>query len=287
MHVGELAVDVGLVRRLLAGQFPRWADLDLTPVASTGTVNALFRLGDELVVRLPRVPWGVSDVAKEHRWLPRLAPLLPVPVPEVLGRGEPADHYPWPWSVCRWLDGQPPRTGGEALARDLAGFLAALHRADPEGAPDAHRGGPLRDLDAPTREAIRALRGEIDADAATAVWEQALAAPAWTGAPVWVHADLMPGNLLTSGDRLAAVIDFGTAGVGDPACDLIAAWYLLTPSAREAFRAALAPDEATWTRGRGRALSMALIQLPYYRDTNPAIAAQARRAIRESTAPES
>ncbi|AEW98521.1 putative phosphotransferase (plasmid) [Streptantibioticus cattleyicolor NRRL 8057 = DSM 46488] len=285
---GPRLVDEGLVRRLVAGRFPRWADLPVARVASGGTVNAMYRLGDDMVVRLPLVAGGVEDVVREREWLPRLAPLLPTAVPEVLAAGEPAEGYPWPWSVYRWLAGDNPREGAVrqpmALARELARFVTAMRGVSLPGAPDAHRGGPLDSLDASTRSAIEALRGipeeGIDCDAVTAVWEDALREPGWSGPPVWLHADLMPGNLLVDGGRLTAVIDFGCLGVGDPACDLFPAWNLLPADARDVFRAALDVDDATWNRGRARTLSQALISLPYHRDRNPAMARNARHVIR-------
>ncbi|GAA4532226.1 aminoglycoside phosphotransferase family protein [Amycolatopsis samaneae] len=288
MHHGMFPLDDALVRRLVAARFPRWAGLPVRRWPSGGTVNAMYRLGEDMVVRLPLVRSGAKDVALEHRWLPRLASLLPTAVPEVLGAGEPAEGYPWPWSVYRWLPGEPPRAGDlrapVALAEDLAGFVTAMRSVTLPDAPKAHRGGPLAALDAETRSAIEQLRGipeeGVDCDAVTAVWEHALRAPVWAGPPVWLHADLMPGNLLVDRDRLSAVLDFGCVGAGDPACDLFPAWNLLPPRARAVFRAALDVDDATWVRGRGRTLSQALIALPYYRETNSAMAANARHVIR-------
>ncbi|WP_438483941.1 aminoglycoside phosphotransferase family protein [Streptomyces sp. S186] len=287
-HPDRHPVDTGLVRRLVGARFPQWAGLPVVRLASGGTVNAVYRLGDEMVVRLPVVAGGAGDVVKEREWLPRLAPLLPQAVPEVLGAGEPAEGYPWPWSVCRWLPGENPRAGAldepVALARDLAGFVAAMRGVTLPGAPVAHRGGALGTLDASTRAAIEVLRGipeeGVDCAAAAAVWEDALRVPGWDGPAVWLHADLMPGNLLVAGGRLTSVIDFGCLGVGDPACDLFPAWNLLPGDAREVFRRALGVDDATWRRGRARALSQALIALPYYRTTNPAMADNARHVIR-------
>ncbi|MEV7445439.1 aminoglycoside phosphotransferase family protein [Streptomyces sp. NPDC091204] len=289
MHPGQHPVDEDLVRRLVAGQFPRWAGLPVERFPSGGTVNAMYRLGEDMAVRLPLTEGGAEDVPTEREWLPRLAPALPTPVPEVLGAGEPAEGYPWQWSVCRWLTGENPEAGalGEPvpLARDLAGFVAAMRSITLPGAPRAHRGGPVASLDASTRAAIEELRGipqeGVDCDAAAAVWEDALRAPEWDGPPVWLHADLMPGNLLVDGGRLAAVIDFGCTGTGDPACDLFPAWNLLPAGAREVFREALGVDDATWRRGRGRTLSQALIALPYYRRTNRTMAVNARHVIRE------
>ena len=288
MHPGTHPVDDDLVRRLIAAQFPQWAGLAVRRWPSGGTVNAMYRLGDDIVVRLPVVQGGAGDVLLEREWLPRLAPRLPARIPEVLGAGEPAQGYPWPWSVYRWLAGEHPEAGALTepvlLAGDLAAFVAAMRSITLPGAPKAHRGGPVASLDAATRAAIRELRGipeeGVDCAAVAAVWEQALQAPGWDGPPVWLHADLMPGNLLIDGGRLASVIDFGCVGAGDPACDLFPAWNLLPADAREVFREALAVDDATWIRGRGRTLSQALIALPYYRRTNPAMARNARHVIR-------
>lgn len=283
-----VAVDEDLVRRLVAGQFPRWAALEVTRFPSGGTVNHVYRLGADMAVRLPLGRGGAEDVPRERDWLPRLAPRLPAAVPEVLGAGEPAEGYPWPWSVYRWMPGENPEAGAltapGALAGDLAAFVRAMRGVTLPGAPRAHRGGPVATQDAETRAAIEALRGipeeGVDCDAATAVWEETLRAPAWDGPPVWLHADLIPGNLLVEGGRLGAVIDFGCAGVGDPACDLFPAWNLLPAGAREVFREAVGVDDATWTRGRGRTLSQALIALPHYRGTNAAMARGARHVIR-------
>ncbi|MFC9843596.1 aminoglycoside phosphotransferase family protein [Streptomyces sp. NPDC060223] len=285
MHAHEAPIDDSLVRELLIAQFPRWAELPLKRVTSSGTVNALYRLGDDMAVRLPRIPEGAGDVEKERRWLPLLGPLLPFPIPEILATGAPGAGYPWSWSVGRWLDGELPVADGLAnpdrLAADLGRFVAALHQVDLPGGPPAYRGGPLASVDASTRSALADLDGMIDTSAAAAAWEAALAAPLWTGPPVWLHSDLMPMNLLTREGRLSAVLDFGTLGIGDPACDLIPAWNLLPAEARPAFWHATGADHATWARGRGWALSMALNQLPYYRTTNPVMAANAEHVIRE------
>ncbi|WP_424185917.1 aminoglycoside phosphotransferase family protein [Actinokineospora sp. G85] len=270
-----------LVRRLVTEQFPQWAGLPVERFPSGGTVNAMYRLGADMVVRLPLADDG--DVPREQRWLPRLAPLLPTAVPEVLGAGEPAEGWPSRWSVYRWLPGENPEAGtpGAPLAEDLAAFVAAMRAVALPGAPPAHRGGPLAALDAATRSAVEELRAipeeAVDRDAVLAVWEDA---PEWDGSPVWLHADLMPGNLLVEDGRLTGVVDFGCAGVGDPACDLFPAWNLLPADAREVFREALGVDDATWARGRARTLSQALIALPYYRTTNPSMAGNARHVIR-------
>ncbi|MGK5551846.1 aminoglycoside phosphotransferase family protein [Actinomadura kijaniata] len=292
MHPDEVPTDARLVERLVRAQFPRWAGLPVTPVASGGTVNAVYRLGDALSVRLPLTADGVGDLERERRWPPRLAPFLPVPIPSVVAHGRPGEGYPWPWSVHRWIEGETPVEGAlddaGGLARDLGRFVRELRGADVADGPPAYRGGPLAGVDAATRRAIGELArtGEpFDAAAALAAWEESLAAPPWAGEPCWVHSDLMPGNLLVGQGRLTAVLDFATAGVGDPACDLIPAWNLLPATARDAFRDSAGADDATWLRGRGWALSMAVIQLPYYRRTNPVISANARYVIRAVLGP--
>jgi aminoglycoside phosphotransferase (APT) family kinase protein len=280
MHEDELPTDAALVRRLLAAQFPEWAELPVEHVPSSGTVNALYRLGSTMVVRLPRADWGAGGVGKDGEWLPRLAPLLPVPIPVPLARGAPSDEFPWEWGVYPWLEGEHP--DGDGDAESLAAFVEALHGIDLAGGPLARRGRPLAEAqDESAREALLQLEGLIDVAAATAAWDSALEAPSWDGPPVWVHGDLLPANLLVRNGRLSGVIDWGSVGVGDPAVDMVAAWGALDAGGREAFRSRLAVDEATWARGRGWALSIGLIALPYYVETNPVFAETARRLIRD------
>jgi aminoglycoside phosphotransferase (APT) family kinase protein len=285
MHADEVIADTALVARLIADQFPRWAGLPPVPVRSTGTDNAMFRLGDDLVARLPRTGWAADTVAREQRWLPRLAPHLPVAIPEPVALGAPGRGYPWPWSVYRWLPGaNPTPEDAGPLVAGIAGFVTALRALDTTDAPDNNRGRPLADRDTATRRAIDELTGRVDTAAVTAAWEEALRAPVWTGPPVWAHGDLTPGNLLTLDGRLGAVIDFGGVGVGDPACDLLVAWNLLVGADRAALRAALDVDDAQWARGRGWALSVALVALPYYWDTNPGLAENSRHVIAQVVA---
>ncbi|MER8899142.1 aminoglycoside phosphotransferase family protein [Mesorhizobium sp. M0676] len=279
-------IDTDLVRRLIAAQFPQWRHLPVRPVAFGGWDNRTFHLGNDMTVRLPSAAPYALQVEKEHRWLPRLAPLLPLPIPVPLAMGEPGEDYPWQWSVYRWIDGETAKTAEIAdrrqFAVDLAKFLIALRRIDPAGGPPAgqhnfFRGGSLSVYDNQTREALQALEGQIDTQAATAVWDAALAAT-WQGSPVWFHGDVAWGNLLVQNGRLSAVIDFGTSGIGDPSCDLAIAWTFFQGESREAFRAAIDVDEATWARGRGWTLWKALITVAGH-DANQAEAERSRRVI--------
>lgn len=289
MRVEEITIDVPLVSRLVSTQFSQWTDLPITPVAVSGWDNRTFHLGDDMSVRLPSAEAYILQVEKEQHWLPRLAPHLPLPIPVPLAMGRPTDEYPWPWSVYRWLDGEPAATGPirdlREFATDIAGFLIALQEVDAKGGPppgphNFWRGGSLEVYDAETREALVALEGQIDTETATEVWETALAT-AWERPPVWVHGDIAVGNLLLTQGRLSAVIDFGTSGVGDPACDLAIAWTLFEGESREAFRAALPLDEGTWARGRAWTLWKALIVAAGIAHTNAREAERSRQVIDE------
>ncbi len=290
MHENEQPIDADLVRRLLAAQFPEWAELPLQRVDSAGTDNALYQLGDELVVRLPRIDWAISQIEREYRWLPQLAPHLPLPIPVPLALGEPGEGYPWHWSVNRWIEGETAtldRVSDHAqYARDVAEFINTLQQVDATGgplagSPNVSRGVPLAERDASTRSALAKLEtmSMIDIMAATAIWDSALAAPVWDRPPAWFHGDLQSGNLLATGGRLSAVIDFGCMGVGDPAIDLLPAWTIFTPAARAVFRTAVQTDDATWERGRGVALSFAAGALSYYHETNLGLAGIARYTL--------
>jgi aminoglycoside phosphotransferase (APT) family kinase protein len=274
---------------LIAAQFPQWAHLPLKPVECSGWDNRTYHLGDEMTVRLPSAEAYAAQVEKEHRWLPRLLPFLPLPIPVPLAMGKPTDGYPWHWSIYRWLEGESATIEGitdlRQFASTLAQFLVALQQCDPTSGPppgehNFYRGGPLAIYDLETRQAIATLAGRIDSNAVTAAWEAALKA-AWRGSPVWLHGDVSAGNLLVTKGRLSAVIDFGCLGVGDPACDLTIAWTLFSGASREAFRTALPLDIATWCRGRGWALWKALITLAEQIDTNPLEAEKAQHVINE------
>jgi aminoglycoside phosphotransferase (APT) family kinase protein len=289
---GRAGIDVAVVERLIAAQFPQWQGLPVTPVEADGWDNRTYRLGDALSVRLPTAQGYVPAVDKERRWLPVLAPGLPLPIPREVGAGVPGEGYPFPWSVRTWLDGRPASSAGAVdlpgLAVALAGFLLALYRIDARGGPAAgehsfHRGAWPGHYDDQTRQALRVLADRVDVRLATRVWDVALESR-WSGPPVWFHGDVAAGNLLVRDGALAAVIDFGTCGVGDPACDLVIAWTLPDPTARAAFRAAIGLDAviglgaAIWARARGWALWKAAITSADPA-TAPADAALAERVI--------
>jgi aminoglycoside phosphotransferase (APT) family kinase protein len=267
----EVPIDVSLVRRLVRSQFPRWSGLAVQPVDSAGWDNAIYRLGADLAVRLPRRRIGADQTATEHRWLPVLGPQLPLAVPIPVGKGMPGEGYPWRWTVCPWLGGEIAAVASAAdmnqVAMRLARFVRALQAVDPAGGPRSEfRGGSLAARDPVTQASAEALRDSLDVRPILAVWEAAVAAPAWTGPPVWTHGDLHPANLLISNGELTGVIDFGLLCVGDPACDLMVAWTYLSAGARRVFRDALAVDDATWARGRGWALHLGLMCAAYSAD---------------------
>jgi aminoglycoside phosphotransferase (APT) family kinase protein len=282
MHDDEVHTDADLVRRLLASQHPQWAELPIERVASAGTDNAIYRLGDDLAVRLPRIHWAVDTVAKEQKWLPVLAPHLPLAVPLPVAPGQPEAAFPYPWGVVQWLPGElatlEQLDDHVEAALDLAAFVRALRAIDPAGGPQHRRGLPVRLDDNMARMGIDGLDGELDADAVTEAWNRALAAPDHDGPPVWFHGDLSYLNLLAQDGKITAVIDWGTCGVGDPAIETSIAWSLFPPDAREAYRDALGVDDATWERGKGWVLT-GVFGIPYYRDTNPVLVADKVHAI--------
>ena len=284
MHEDEVDIDGDLVRQLIVSQFPHLSELEVREVRSTGTVNAIYRLGEDLCVRLPRLEKWANELEHEAQWLRTLGPQLPLAVPAPVAMGMPGGDYPFQWAIYNWLEGEIYSVEGIddecQAANDLAGFISELQRVDVLGAPRLGR-QPLRELDQVTRAAIQSIVDGIDTDAATAVWDHALQFPGWQGEAVWRHNDLLPSNILVLDCRLHAVIDFGTAGIGDPANDFIAAWTLFGEIGRSCFRDALQIDDETWVRARGYALHQALLIIPYYVDTNPDFAVMATRTVQE------
>ena len=282
MHVDEVDTDAELVRRLLRAQHPQWADLALRRVPSAGTDNAMYQLGDGLAVRLPRIDWAIDAVAKEQRWLPFLAPQLPLAVPEPVAEGQPTEEFPYPWGVVRWLPGELATldrlADPEEAARDLAGFVRALRAVDATDGPRHQRGASLRRGDQLVRDGLATAGDEVDVDALLEVWDAAVAAPEHDGPPTWFHGDLSYLNVLATDGRASGIIDWGTCGVGDPAIDMIAAWSLLPPGARDVYRGELGVSDAEWARGKGWVVT-GVFGIPYYRYTNPVLVADKVRAI--------
>jgi aminoglycoside phosphotransferase (APT) family kinase protein len=283
------SIDVALARRLVDRQFPQWSALPIAEVEVDGWDNRTFRLGSELTVRLPSGDWYAKQVEKEQRWLPVLAPQLPLPIPTPVAEGAPDAGFPYRWSIYRWLDGElasrAPIDDLSAFATTLAGFLNALRRADatdgpPPGEHNFFRGGPLATYEQEALEALDRLGGEVPREAVLRTWRDAMSTT-WDRDPVWLHGDVAVGNLLVRDGRLAAVLDFGSSGVGDPACDMVIAWTFLAGASRDRFRAELGVDAATWSRGRGWALWKALITLVGHLERDSPGAAAPRRDIEQ------
>jgi aminoglycoside phosphotransferase (APT) family kinase protein len=274
IHAGEIDLHDSTVRRLLSMQFPQWADLRLHRVPSTGTDNVIYRLGSDLGLRLPRIDWAVSQVEKEWQWLRRLAPELPAPVPLPLAKGKPGCGYPYPWLVYPWLEGDDLQHASSVdlnqAARDIASFVVALEQIElDDDRPQGKRAGSLGPLDEEARWAIGRLGDDgIDVHRAMTIWEAALRAEPWTKPPVWTHGDLLAANIIVRDGKLAGVIDWSCAGVGDPACDAQLAWFF-PPESRAIYRDALGFSDSTWARARGWVVWQTAMFIPYYAATIP------------------
>lgn len=291
MHENEFKVNEELVHSLLKSQFPTLANLELSPVISSGTDNALFRLGKELVVRIPRIEWSPGSntygINKEYLWVPQLAKHLKTSISEPVFKGNATEFYPWPWTITKWNEGHNPEfekeNEYEQLAVDLAQFLNELQSIHLQGsAPLSRRGVHLNNIDKETKQAIKALEQDMDTHTLAALWNKLSETSPWNNEHVWIHGDLLPGNILIQNNRLSAIIDFADVGLGDPACDLLPAWSLLNAHSRTVFRNHLKHiDDATWKRGQAWALSIALIILPYYKNTNSVLTSVANRMIQQ------
>jgi aminoglycoside phosphotransferase (APT) family kinase protein len=289
MPAAEVDVDAGLVSRLVAEQFPHLGGVPVTPVRSVvvGWDNALFRVGTELVARLPRRQLGADLVAKEQLWLPQLALHLPAPIPVPLHRGVPGAGYPWAWTICEWFPGEPALavraevTDWVTIARQLGAFLAALHRPAPRGAPvNQWRSGPLSRRNTSMRERLAALDDVVDVGAVQSEWDEVLRLPEWDGEPVWVHGDLHGGNVLVEREEITAVLDWGDLSASDPAVDLIIAWAVLPAAGRAILREEAGVGVETWARGRGWALALGVVYVAYSLD-NPLLGQMGHRMIKE------
>ncbi|MDT9598536.1 aminoglycoside phosphotransferase family protein [Sphingosinicella sp. GR2756] len=291
----EVSTDATLAGELVAEQFEEWSRLPVIHVDAVSTDNDIYRLGDHLALRLPRRGSAVAAIDKEHTWLPRLAASLPLKIPLPIARGQPSRGYPFPWSVVEWLDGAPvgavDAKDSSNIAYDLARFILALHGNDAAGGPVAGehnhwRGAPLNALDVELRRRFTLMADIPDIGEIIAAWERGLAVDVWAGPLVWVHGDLKGSNLLLRNEALHGVLDWGLTGVGDPACDLSAAWSLFRGNARAAFREAVEVDNATWARGRAWALIEGVLALSYYRGRQEDLAQAGRRVLDQVLADE-
>jgi aminoglycoside phosphotransferase (APT) family kinase protein len=274
-------MQTSLVDELIRTQFPRWHGLPITRVEHSGTSHAIYRLGDDLAVRLPDREWSTGQAERDAAVLPLLARHLPVATPEPVALGEPGSGYPHRWTVVRWLPGvtatvSEVRPDTPVRLAELIHALQSIDAGDARWVP--HRGNAhIGEHDDLIREGITQVGGD---PRLFALWQEALDAPPWSGPPRWLHADLHGGNLLFTGGELTGVIDWGCAGAGDPAGDLMTAWLFLDERGRRAFRRELGEfDDAAWVRARGWALHLAVMGLPYYRDTNPVFAGICRHTL--------
>lgn len=282
MHENEISIDTDLVQRLLVGQFPHLAERPLDLVRSTGTVNALYRLGHDLYVRLPRMGEWADSLDREWVWLRKLAPKISLEIPQPVALGKPSEYFPYSWAIYHWIEGTPYQSKENLdetqTARDLANFIKELRGVDKQNAP---RGGraPLIKLDAETCSAIKSIGMQENVDALIDIWNFSLKAKLWKNAPVWIHGDLIKPNLLVREGQIKAIIDFGSVGIGDPAADIVPAWSVFNSVGRKAFRQELDVDDDTWYRARGYALHQAVMIIPYYSGTNPAFVSMAKDTI--------
>ncbi len=284
MHPDEILITKDLVKQLIKEQFPQWADLSIDPVNSTGTDNAIFRLGKDMAIRLPRTPSAARNINKEYEWLPRLALYSPLKIPIAIALGSPVNEYLYPWYVYHWIEGVNATQMHIDLSKaafSLGNFVLNLQKTDTINAPLSQRDGPLSAFDEEVQDALHLLDGMIDVAAAAKAWKKALDISTYAGTPLWIHADLHPSNMIVNNNEISAIIDFGMAGIGDPACDLMPAWTILSAESRTIFREIVNADDETWERGKGYALSFGLIALPYYKNTNPVLANIALRTINE------
>jgi aminoglycoside phosphotransferase (APT) family kinase protein len=281
MPPAEVPVTPALLRGLLTEQHPDLAQLPVTVLAN-GWDNVVFQVGGDLLARLPRREVGARLVSHEQHWLPVLAPQLPLPIPAPVRTGQPGLGYPWPWSIVPYLPGRvaaedPPEPAAAAVS--LGGFLAALHTPAPPGAPvNPFRGVPLAERTDTVMRNLSAVADQVDRAAVRLVWAAALAAPRWTGPPVWVHGDLHPANILVHRGRISGVLDFGDLTAGDPAADLSAGWMLLPADCHPAFRASAGASDTSWARATGWAVALGLVYLAHSAD-NPQLAAVGRRTL--------
>jgi aminoglycoside phosphotransferase (APT) family kinase protein len=288
VHDDQLDVTTDIVATLIRDQFPQWSGMPMHPVSSTGTVNAIFRIGDDLSARLPLRPSDVAEASavleREARASAELAQVSRLPAPEPVALGKPGGGYPMPWSIQTWIPGtvafDADPSGSEAFAEDLGAFIAALRKAETRGRrfSGEGRGGVLTDHDDWMAQCFAESEGLLDVAPLRQAWSHFRELPR-TGPDVMSHGDLIPGNVLVAGDRLVGVLDTGGFGPADPALDLVSAWHLLRRSPRDTFRRTLGCDDLEWERGKAWAFQQAMGLVWYYVDSNPAMSGLGRRTL--------
>ncbi|PGT01968.1 aminoglycoside phosphotransferase family protein [Bacillus cereus] len=280
-------INTELVKKLVQGQFPEWAHLEIRPIKCSGHVNRTFHLGKLMSVRLPSDAAYAPQVEKENKWLPILNKELSIPISIPIAKGNPSEEYPWPWSINKWLEGETATKENvrdlDEFAADLGSFLIELQSIDASNGPIAgahnfYRGGLISVYDEEARVAIENNKDIFDETLLKHLWDLALRST-WDHKPVWVHGDIAPGNLLVKDGKLSAVIDFGILGVGDPACDAAMAWTFFDKNSRNVFKEVLRIDEEMWNRARGWALWKALIIYDANRGSNEKVAEESYRVI--------
>lgn len=283
MHVDEVDINPELIKALLLEQFPEFTNHPLQKMHPEGTDNVLYRLGNDKLIRLPRTKSSSLNIEKELTWLPRLGPKLPISIPKILCKGLSNKNYPFPWLICEWLDGinpdQEDMVGKLKVAADLATFVNAMQQIPAKSGPNCRRGQPLNTCDKQVLQSIPLLNKLYDTSLLKKLWESAINVPHWKKEPVWIHGDLHAGNLIVKDRILVGIVDWGLAGVGDPACDMMVAWTLLNQQSRKIFHSIIQPDDDSWARGRGWALFLGIVGYPYYRNKNPIFARIAKRAL--------
>ena len=266
-------MNISIAENLIKQQFSPIENLSVKPAQATGSDNFIFRVGNDLLIRLPRHASSESQLKKEIKWLPLLSEVLPVSIPQIYFKGSPAPEFPFQWGIFKWIDGSiyDPLLfeNTDHIVNTMVHFIHALWKADPSNGPEYgehnnFRGQPLAERDKQTTEAIKTLPHFYKQETLTSLWNTACTMNVWNKPYIWVHGDLHWGNILTKNDNLSGIIDFGSLGLGDPAVDVMCAWILFSPEKRRLFKQKINVDTPTWTRGMGWALSFAAIALPYY-----------------------
>lgn len=284
LHENEAHIDENLVKKLLSNQFPKFANLPLRLIFPQGTDNVMYQLGNDMIVRMPRIDSAANSLMKEKRWLPTLASRLPINIPNVIGVGNPDEIYPYPWIVGNFIEGKHLSNENKLdlnqAAIDLGNFVLSMQRVSTKDAPFCSRGKPLSTRDKDIREAIALIEDIYDIKLLTEIWEYFLQLPNWSKNPTWIHGDLHADNLLAENRKITAIVDFGMAGIGDPAVDLMVAWTLLNKEARKIFKDIVKPDQDTWERGKAWAFNF-IVAYPYYKKSNPRFAQAAKKIVDE------